>query len=470
MTARQYSIYDCGFNYIIFRLTDCQPFEKEAEIDISTLEFLLVNCSGKSVERKKAERSSPYEFHYNLPMSHEPLQEKLKFWNQRPTDSARPISIKFLLLDSISRPHGLRSLPKTVSYLKDKLGFIEFKGYHALGEPTIHNYVPMMMGIATDHVGWEKKPPHYEGKWDSEPFIWHNFSQLNYVTMDAEDMAYWHTFHFNGRKGFTKRQMDFNTRPYFLIQEEIAKMTQFTIKYSDKLIKYNALNCVDRKNVWDFLLDYTYEFLEKFQNVPTFSITWWGWPNHDFLPATQVFDEPFVNFFQKLESSTSVLDNTIVILMGDHGFRWSNYSETKEGLLERNLPFFMIRLPPKFKEAYPEMAANLAQNSQRLTTHVDLFQTLAHLHRLMTPVVFEKEVHPNPSYGYNAKYGTSLFTNIPPERTCEDARIPQRFCSCNYPLWDEDFKYANYKKAMVVEGLSSLAESQKNAKNAPKNK
>jgi len=52
------------------------------------------------------------------------------------------------------------------------------------------------------------------------------------------------------------------------------------------------------------------------------------------------------------------MDNAILILMGDHGIPWSNYTETKEGLLERNLPFFMIRLPPQFADAYPEMAAN----------------------------------------------------------------------------------------------------------------
>jgi len=69
----------------------------------------------------------------------------------------------------------------------------------------------------------------------------------------------------------------------------------------------------------------------------------------------------------------------------------------------------------------------------------------------MTPVLFGKEVGPHPSYGYNAKYRTSLFTSSNfPERTCEDAKMPQKFRSCNYPLWDGDFKYDDYKKAAVV--------------------
>ena len=113
------------------------------------------------------------------------------------------------------------------------------------------------------------------------------------------------------------------------------------------------------------------------------------------------------------------LNNTLLILMGDHGSRYSKFRYTYSGKMEERLPYFGFLFPPWFEEKYPQAIKNLRTNTQRLTTPFDLYET------------FKDFFHfDGAGVGDVKKRGISLFKEIPLSRSCKDADIAPHWCAC----------------------------------------
>jgi len=391
------------------------------------------------------------KFHSQIPITTK-ARKKLTYWENWAEEEEKPFSVMMLILDSVPRTHALRGLPKTMKFMEDEMNFILFRGHHTMGGATFSNEVTIMTGtLITD---FEKYNNSWKGKYDDVPFIWKNFSDSNYVTLDNEDCPDWHTFNFGGRTGFTKKPFDYYLRPYYLAQEKInGKLTKRSMWIDhEKKVKgrretegfyYDPLICMEGKPIYDFLLEYTWDFLNVFnpRDVPSFSLSFLAWPNHDYLPSIRILEEPLFKLFQNIKRSPSIYENTIIFFMGDHAFRWANYSYTPEGLLERDLPLLSIRVPERFERKFPELAQNLRDNAGRVTSQVDIFKTLAHLHKLGLQGPAKQGRR---QYGYSRKYGRSLFEEIPEERDCADAKIPEQYCACNYPLYSKTFDFTKF--------------------------
>ena len=111
------------------------------------------------------------------------------------------------------------------------------------------------------------------------------------------------------------------------------------------------------------------------------------------------------------------LNDTLLIVLGDHGWRFGDFRQTVQGKLEERLPLFTMTFPKWFKHQYPAVAKNLEVNTKRLTSWFDLYATFNQL--LEYPNKSRKQQH-----------GVSLLTKIPAERSCKDAKIPQHWCPC----------------------------------------
>ena len=111
------------------------------------------------------------------------------------------------------------------------------------------------------------------------------------------------------------------------------------------------------------------------------------------------------------------LDNTLLILMGDHGLRFGPVRTQVQGKLEERLPLFAIVTPPWFASKYPKIMRNLKTNTGRLTSWFDVYATFRHILSY-------------PALPTGLKRGQSLFTEVPKTRSCEDAGTPKHWCPC----------------------------------------
>ena len=111
------------------------------------------------------------------------------------------------------------------------------------------------------------------------------------------------------------------------------------------------------------------------------------------------------------------LNNTLLIVMGDHGNRYSKARALIQGKLEERLPLFSLTYPPWFLARYPSINNNLRRNTNRLTSWYDVYATFRHM------LIYPEE----PS---NLTHGKSLLQEIPLSRTCADATIEPHWCPC----------------------------------------
>jgi hypothetical protein len=128
------------------------------------------------------------------------------------------------------------------------------------------------------------------------------------------------------------------------------------------------------------------------------------------------FDSKLFAFFKSLQSQSQILENSVIVFLGDHGDRLVGKSVTK--FLERGLPALFIRLPTRIRAKYQ---MTLKENANRLTSAYDVHETFLHILTLE-----------NDNYnGFGKRNRTSLLLPVPLNRSCDTIGIYPTNCVCN---------------------------------------
>lgn len=179
----------------------------------------------------------------------------------------------------------------------------------------------------------------------------------------------------------------------------------------------------------EMLVDLTSQFNKKYSSFPTFSLT--RFPSSaSLLPSLDLL-------LSRLIPRLSQLPNTVLVLYSNSG----NPSASEDPKLDPLRPLLFLRLSPEVG-ADTGFKSVLRQNSDRLSTPFDLYETFRHVLRLscFPRVEFDydnmtSECYQNilPLAGAN-----SLFIPLSNYRSCDDARIPPEVCPCNRNLSSVD--------------------------------
>ncbi|PVD18433.1 hypothetical protein C0Q70_20982 [Pomacea canaliculata] len=238
---------------------------------------------------------------------------------------------------------------------------------------------------------------------DGHPWVWKEFKRHGYVTAYAEDMASIRTFQYR-MLGFKEQPTDHYMRPFY---QEAEKEYDSNIPY--------CLGSTPRH------LNFMHWFEELFATYtrhPKFFFGFHSELSHNSNFPVQALDEDLVLFLDRLEKSGH-LNSTLLILMADHGARFSYIRATTQGKLEERMPYFALRLPPWVKQLHPQLIRNLEINTRRLTTPFDIHETL-----------MEVLTYSGSGLGDISKRAISLFKEIPKHRSCSHAGVTPHWCAC----------------------------------------
>ena len=156
--------------------------------------------------------------------------------------------------------------------------------------------------------------------------------------------------------------------------------------------------------------------------------------------------ENIYNFIKTLHKS-NLLNDTILIILGDHGPRFFANRATFQGRLEERLPLMSVTLPPWFDAVYPKLARNLKQNSDSVTSPFDLHKTLQHITTY-------------PELPIQSTTYKSFFEEIPKSRPCDEAGIAEHYCPClQWNAADKSHPHIKQAAQSVVEHINSLTSS-----------
>ena len=347
-----------------------------------------MNRTEKGALLLKQNRSLVYEYLHPLirlkkaPFSRATWQRSKpsSFLSSTPSHRSPPSVIVFVL-DAVSNLQAQRALPRTLSYLKS-LGLLTFSQHGVVGDGTFENIVPMLFGQPAAHLevpnlndsryeflmtdvqidpktkqrNETKTIVHYPGPYDNYSFIVRNFSRLNYTTYFSEEWR--ESAFYNLKNGFRQAPTDFYLRPYWLALYETLSYHRFAGNsnpkpcYLNKLLHFLSLNWLEQ-----FLRVHHHPTAAQ----PTFGVMKLNEMSHDYLERLFWIDEDLRHFFQTLVES-HLLDNTILIICGDHGHRQHPLRLTRIGSFEVKLPFFSLLMPSNLKKEFPQVMKNLEKN------------------------------------------------------------------------------------------------------------
>ncbi|KAK6751781.1 hypothetical protein RB195_003293 [Necator americanus] len=332
-------------------------------------------------------------------------------------------SIDILGFDSTSRTMFMRHLPRTMETM-NKLGYELFYGYTKVGDNSMVNLAPVLAGDVPSalvepkldgsgdiNVNWIL--PNYKKLDPTEiPFLWKMMGkEFGCRSMFNEDisMKSLGLFHYPSNEflpGFTSPPADHFYRTYYL-----AVYKNWT--YSQ---------CKDGDQIQRQFVDLWRRFANKYKDICHFGFTFVTTLTHEAGFMLETLDEQISTSLQNLYF-TGALDKGISVIMGDHGNRIGLVQFSYTGRIEERMPLMAIRLPPDFKKMYPKEYSNFLVNKWKLTSNFDIHQTLKDI-ALMRFGSARKSNTTN--YGR----GISLFDEIPSNRQCFDAFIPENFCTC----------------------------------------
>lgn len=324
-------------------------------------------------------------------------------------------NIIILGIDAISRLNFYRTMPKTLTYLKKK-GAVEFYGYNKVGDNTFPNLTPMLLGMKDSDL---KKTcwPNTRATFDNCPFIWDLFKDAGYYTALGEDTANLGTFNFE-KFGFSRTPTDYYLHTFMHEAE----------RYTGNNRDFNSFICMGNKYFYKVLLDYIEKLTVTLKSSKLFGFFWEVTMSHDYLNYPMAMDDNYEEFLRKLDY-TGYLDDTILIILSDHGIRWGDIRFTKQGRLEERLPLMHILLPNSFRKKYSVAYENMKINSHRLTTPFDVYATLLDLIDMETIKNDNIKIRSRSSYSHDRSI--SLFLPVPSNRTCKVAGIDDHWCTCH---------------------------------------
>ena len=312
--------------------------------------------------------------------------------------------------DSMSSLAFQRMLPMSHEYFTKTLGGILLEGYNIIGDGTAQAWIPILTGKTQFEQPDTQKGGAGSHFCDIYPLIWKEYERQGYITNFAEDDPNFGMFNYK-LKGFRKQPTHHYMRPFYL------EATRFTnsrysayLPFDNRPEKY----CLGSRPRPRMMFDWIKESFETYPDSLKLSISFSAELTHEYNDFAQLQEPYLLEFLQSMESK-NYLNNTVVILMSDHGARFSKLRATEQGKLEERMPYFAFRFPDWFKRVYPREFNNFVTNSKRLTTPFDIHETLLDL------------IGISPS---KEGPGISLFTEVPLERTCTQAHIEPHYCAC----------------------------------------
>ncbi|CAL1265563.1 unnamed protein product [Larinioides sclopetarius] len=315
------------------------------------------------------------------------------------------LNVILIGIDSVSKLNFLRHFPRTHAFLNEKLKPFEMNGYTKVGDNTFPNLVPLLTGQFVEY--WWNETVKNTMFFDNVGFIWKEYARRGYRTFYAEDNPLAGTFNYI-KRGFYNPPTDYYFRPLALALE--------MWKY---LIKPEKDFCLKSQIDYDFIYKYLQDFAQTMDTRPYFGFAMVSTITHDKLNNAGWADEPTVRLLEGLWNSGS-LNNTLLVLFSDHGLRFGKIRHTYVGKFEERLPLMYIHAPKWFLDQYPDIAKNLKINQDRLMTLFDIHATMLHLLDLTKSQVERSGL----------TLGRSLFEEISPNRTCDDAYIQTHWCPC----------------------------------------
>lgn len=312
-------------------------------------------------------------------------------------------NINVMVLDSVSRPHFYRSLPKTVKTLREisyndsvDSTVLDYELYQSLGPYTFINMKGFFAGNSLFHD--EKRSQtnsDYQYYYGFDVF-YKKLKEKGFYTLLQEDLCWydvWGTVMGNTRKDLPRdRDAKDRIKRWQRLLQEIKNSyiddTGITHATCSVLKQYGVTNpfntkpkkiCYAGKLYIQYLLDYLNKLFSQCneledRNTRIFAYTHLNIGHEKTGRRIKQADESLSKYLEKIAED----QNTLTLVFSDHGPKTTDYSiHSLEGMYELYTPFMFIIMPEKIAKLIGERRVrNLINNQKRAITLKDVHGAL----------------------------------------------------------------------------------------------
>ncbi len=267
------------------------------------------------------------------------------------------------------------------------------------------------------------------------PWLYSVAGTLGYVTFFGEEFCY-------SQSPWVVQHNLFKLNPDYAMNDLFCQLAQARVQdpnfqqlYS---VEYDTSTkpqpCVDGRSRQEFGFEYLRGIWQAYPNLPKFAYLN-ALAAHDYSVdlayqslGIEAYDYYLSNFLEEMLNGPDA-SNTVIILRSDHGLQGGPAPIDFSTQVEHMNPFTSIIFP---KDLHLTNLGNLQSNQDKLITGYDIYNTIR---GLMAPrnsngeeiSIDEYKGHKSgiPKWSYNL-----LRDKIPSDRTCKDAKIPNKFCPC----------------------------------------
>ncbi|KPJ14844.1 hypothetical protein RR48_04329 [Papilio machaon] len=297
-------------------------------------------------------------------------------------------------------------------HVKVKCTGSHIDSYNIVGDGTPAALFPILTGKTELELPDVRKKMNNNGSLDNMPFIFYKLKEDGYRTAYFEDMPWIGTFQYRF-KGFKNRPADHYLRAFYL-EESSGGKKWWNVGSNNKY-------CVGDTPQYKLMLNITDQFLKL--DGKKFCFTFIADITHDDFNMISTADDHLVDFLRGFRQAGH-MENTLLMVMGDHGPRYAYIRDTLQGKLEERLPLMAIVLPESLKRERPFVEDVLRGNAEVLSTPHDIYATVLD--------VLHMRQHWN-TYkvtGADLTRGLTLLEPIPRNRSCSEAGIQPHWCAC----------------------------------------
>ncbi|KAJ7370443.1 hypothetical protein OS493_032333 [Desmophyllum pertusum] len=354
------------------------------------------------------------------------------------------INVNVVVLDSVSRAHFYRSLPKAVNTLRqivynDSINAtaLDFELLQSSAPYTFHNIRAFMSGKSDFNYIEHSNGTYQIG------VLFKKLKNQGYYTLLQEDSCWfdeWGSlFTNNVFQNKTPRNVEEFQSRWSRFQDIVNSynVDDYGLSHSscDVFKQYNVTNqfnrprriCFGGKVYSEHFLDYSLSvfqgYIDSGRRQPIFAYTHLS-PGHE-VTGTRIrqIDDALSGYLYSIAHE----EDTLTIVFSDHGPKTTKYSfQTMEGRGEIYDSLLFAIVPEKVSNILGlRRVRAMVTNQNRLLTTLDLHNTLMS--------IGDSERSTSGSYSREG-----IFSEIPPNRTCADLSIkPSAVCKCEG--WDQRF-------------------------------
>jgi len=306
-----------------------------------------------------------------------------------PQGSDSDPNLLLLMIDPISQKQFKQMLPKTHSLL-GSMGFVEFDQYTVVGDNSGPNQAALYSGSGL--VGRTDISSQHKDRFQ---WIWDDLQQhRGYATFKAEDGC---------------------IRNSNMVASIQPNTTHGSVLHEMNCFDFQRPNCIGHEPAAEHLMRHVSQFIAEYSKRGEKWAAFLSFvdSHEDTMSLALSLDDLFHKFLSGLKGP--VVNNTMVLLVSDHGLHYGPYLQSRQGGRERARPVLQMLLPRHHREDQNTMDI-LSSNARLWVSPFDVYHTLRH-------------VLLNGDFPISQSRSSLLLPLGPERQTCHGTEdIPNRYC------------------------------------------